>query len=201
MSRENWGGDNELWGPDHELWGFFGGIIDLDTAPMIAVIVDVDFLTAQPEDFHVCTFDTNVEIDGVTYIGVGPAFSIGQMPANEQDDDTRMEISIGGIPQELRPHLIRTEGLIDVRIRYIYSTDGGNVWLPIPRSIRGYVSNPALSGDTYTFELATDVSTVDRGSPRLFSDGFQKTLFPNDRCFEHLVELADGVGDIGWPPQ
>lgn len=200
MAQLKHGEDDLYQGPDNIVWGFLADIADLSTSTIVHVALQAQFPPPNNELFFVWTGDHDLPLLGNTYKGVKSALMVDGMPASTSNDDLRVRCTIRGIPKAEWPAMAEPPGVIECTLRFVYSEDGGTTYNVIPRSVVGFMSNAQLVRDQYTFELATDISDVDRGRPILWSHDYQQVRYPGDTGFRHLAEMSDGVGDIQWPP-
>ena len=141
-------------------------------------------------------------LDGITYTGMGPdvmEVSIGQ--ASEKED-ARLQVKLTGlVTPELRDSFYEFKGRVIVTVQFVYSNDGGETWLTVPRRYRGLYSRPVFVADALSFEVATYREELDRGYEQVFSDKSQQAETLGDLFFSHLTRIAEGAELMTrWPP-
>lgn len=200
MADLKWRSDRIRWGPDGARWsGEDSGIVEFVPAGRLGA----NTISAEYPDgteFHVWTGIGDVTVGGITYTGVGPdVIDIGEHQVGLTGQN-RMTISLSDIDPEYRNLFLQDPGRVWVTIKLIYSDDGGNTWVEIPRYIRGVAGRSQLQGGRYSVEVSTYTDTLDRGYEQVWSDESQQEVYPGDLGFAHLRTLSSGGGiDIRWP--
>ena len=180
-------GDASIWGPD---------------APDFIAEDAIGHLTVSAEypsdpPIHVWTGIDDLMLGGVTYAGIGPDVVDIRIGKSSEKEDARLQVTLARInTPELRRAFQEFSGRVVVTVRFVYSEDGGNTWLSVPRFFRGLYSRPTLRNDTATYR-----ENLDRGYEQNWSDSSQQAEYPGDRGFEHLLRIAEGADlTIRWPP-
>lgn len=179
------GDDSLRHGERNLVWGFFADGVDLSSDPIAHWLAEATY--PDGELFRVWTGVGPLDFEGERYTGITPrGASVSGLLADEGNEDAqRVQITLRGIPLAVRP-LLHTYALVRIRLRVVYSLDGGVRWQAVPRSMRGWLSNATLTGDEYTFELATRISDTDRGHPLMWEDAAQRRRANGDRGLEHV---------------
>lgn len=144
----------------------------------------------------------DLELGDVTYMGIGPEVVSVKIGQAAEKEDARLSVTLVGLSDaEVRRAFYEFRGRVIVTVRLVYSTDGGNTWVEVPRLFRGLYSRPQITSNQITFEVATYREELDRGYELVWSDSNQRAEYPGDRCFEHLVPIAEGRSlSSRWPP-
>jgi len=133
-----------------------------------------------------------------TYVGVGPEVISVRIGQATEKEDARLQVTLAGLTgPEARQAFYEFHGRVVVTVRLVYSVDGGVSWQVLPRQFSGLYSRPRIENDTVSFEVATYREQLDRGYEVVWS-GKDSYGAGDDRFFEHLTAIADGV-DIRWP--
>jgi len=195
------------WGDKRAAWSkplVFGG----DLPDFISDIthghlaVSAEYPNEGDAPVHVWTGTGDLLLNGTTYTGVGPDVLEIQVGQATEREDARLQITMAGLDTpELKRAFYEFRGRVVVSVRFVYSTDGGNTWLEVPRFFRGFYSRPQLVADQLSFEVATYQEQLDRGYERNWSARSQEAEYPGDLGFEHLVSISEGADLMTrWPP-
>ena len=159
-----------------------------------------DVIYSSGTNLFLWTGNFDLVFNQITYNAM-PAeiLSIGEQTASEQIQDNRIPVSLIIKEPSQRAAFLQDPGVVELTLRLVYSNDGGKTWSLIPRSVRGFLSNPVLEGDRYSFEVVQSAGDIDRGRPQYWSFTDQYNRRNGDRAFEHLQRLSDGE-DVRWPP-
>ncbi|MBF2755731.1 MAG: hypothetical protein ISN29_10820 [Gammaproteobacteria bacterium AqS3] len=123
-------------------------------------------------------------------------------PREGINEATRLRAVMEVTDDAIREQLSYDVGPLLVNVSWIFhrsSTSETEDWTPTKKSFRGRLSSPSLSGAQYTINVESIVADIDRGRVLNWSNDTQKARHPNDRGFEYLTELAEGI-ETKWPP-
>ena len=184
MSIEiKWGRDTVKWGDDTALWGREIPSFSPDEA-----VFAFAFSAEYPDGtaIHTWTGIGDVTVGGINYVGVGPdVVQIGEQAASLTGQG-RMTVTLSAIDPDHRNLFLQDPGRVKITVRTLYSNNGGQTWLAIPRFHRGLLSRPQLQGGQYSVEVSTYRDTLNRGFEDNWSDENQQRDYPGDLGFEHL---------------
>ena len=154
---------------------------------------------ARLDTFHFWSGSGDLDYDGETWRG---AYGVVEVSETEQDisaPSQRVTITVGIADNTLRAALLQDEGPVVVELRWIYSTDSGLTYVPLPRRFMGRLSRPTMSDGLYRAELETYDGDIDRGRPKYWSHETQIAEYPDDNGLEAMRALGAGI-DVSWPP-
>jgi len=182
-----------VWGPDEPAF------VATDAIKHLTISAEY------PSDpaIHAWTGIGDLVLNGITYTGVGPEVVEIKVGKSSEKEDARMQVVLMGINStpDLRMAFQEFRGRVIVTVRLVYSEDGGVTWLAVPRYFRGLYSQPEVRSNSVSFEVATYREELDRGYEQSWNHGNQQADYPGDRCFEHLVPIAEGQTlKSRWPP-
>ena len=154
---------------------------------------------ARLDTFHFWSGSGDLDYDGETWRG---AYGVVEVSETEQDisaPSQRVTVTVGIADNTLRAALLQDEGPVVVELRWIYSTDSGLTYVPLPRRFMGRLSRPTMSDGLYRAELETYDGDIDRGRPKYWSHETQIAEHPDDNGLEAMRALGAGI-DVSWPP-
>jgi len=187
-----WGEDEIAWGSDLSP----AALIDRDV--MSHLLIDADYVS--DDSIRVWTGIGDLDLNGVTYTGIGPEVISVRIGQATEKEDARLQVTLAGLTEpETRRAFYEFRGRVVVTVRLIYSIDEGVSWLRVPRSFTGLYSRPRIQNDTVSFEVATYREQLDRGYEVEWSHANQRALHAGDNGLEHLKTIADGI-NLSWPP-
>ena len=140
-----------------------------------------------------------IEIDGISYRGVGDLVSIAPVAVEIGEPEKKAQVTIKATSPAMRAILINDPGPLKVSLRQVWSADGGASWHKISRVFRGRMSSPILVAGQYRFEIVSRRADIDRRGDAYWSDVYQQQRVQGDRGFEHARVLSEGM-EIRWPP-
>ena len=146
------------------------------------------------------TGQDDLTLSGKTYRGGGAAQSVSEYENASGDPDKRMQISLSGIPTDLRSQFLKDAGPVPVTVEWISSQDLGSIWSKLPIAFKGRMSTPSMSVGVLTAELETQRGDVDRGRPLRWSHEDQQRRFTGDLGLEYMRALSQQGADTSWPP-
>lgn len=191
-------GDALDWGQTL-VWGGPRGVPDIVSPTAIChLLVTADYVN--DPSIRVWTGQGELELGGVTYTGIGTEVISVRIGQATEKEDARLQVTLAGLTDtETRMAFYEFRGRVVVTVTLVYSNDGGETWLPLPRRFTGLYSRPQIENDTVSFEVATYREELDRGYELEWSDENQRRDFPGDAFFAHLEVISDGV-NLSWPP-
>jgi len=190
-----WGGFVK-WGADQAAWGrTVAGFI-----PDNAILAHA--LSATYPDGTVIAAWTglgDITLGGTTYTAVGPNLVRVEAFQNSlTSGQGSLRVVLSAVSPEHLSLFITDPGQVMVTVKFLVSTDGGQNFVELPRSVTGELSRPTLQGGQYSIEVASYIDSLDRGYEQVWSQESQERDYPGDLGLEHLRSLSAGV-DIRWP--
>ena len=131
------------------------------------------------------------------YISTRDLITIEGVESRLSEASARPRVTFSGVEPKLRTLLLHDPGRVDVIIGAVQWD--GKKWVKIPRQVRGILTDPVMQGLMYTFEVTPEKLDVDRGDISYWTDEDHRRRHPNDRVFQHVRTISDGI-DIRWPP-
>ena len=193
-----WGDEALFWGASRLTWGRVHATTPLPDAMLAHWAIDATW--SDGSIMRAWTGAGTLRLEGEDWTAVPEqVLRIGVHDASVNPEDHRLEVSLAFVTPALRAHALEDPGVVRVRVRIVYSADGGASWVVLPRWVEGYLSTPRLVGGEYSFEIITDHGDADRGRPRQWSDAGQQSRHIGDRGFEHTALISQGI-DVAWPP-
>lgn len=139
-----------------------------------------------------------IVVDGNTYSSSPGVVEINKLVVKSGDQDRKMAIIVRANKPAILKRYINDIGPAVVTIRWAYR-QMGKEWKFIPHLFEGQLSGYTLGNGTITFNLETFVGDIHTNIPRVMSHETQQALFPNDKGFTYLKNLATKGIETGWP--
>ena len=148
----------------------------------------------------------DLQYDGQTYRGTqNPNATLFQM--SEVDETSqgvlgdRATLRLAMTEYAARHAFLRDLRNITATFNWLGKVDG-NAWIRLPFSFKGILSRPRYSDGVLEAEIESAMSDLynrETSIPLQWSDQRQRHDYPDDRGFEYVAELENGI-DIRWPP-
>ena len=178
--------------PSFELGGVTSGVPEPDE-PDVGWAVEIE----GPQTIRLWSGEGDLPLNGRTYAGVGQLISIS--PARTHVGEVpRASIEVDASDPALKSYLLRDHGPVDVTITWIYSSNGGLDWVPLPYRTIGVLSEPTMTADRYGASVEPRAFDFDRTTPLQWNDEAQRDRFPGDTGF-HLLGRTSRGESTEWP--
>jgi hypothetical protein len=137
----------------------------------------------------------DIMAEGEVYAGLGHLGTISAVPESAELQASPVQLTLSGIPPELVSlALLDDYQGRDVRI-FLVLLDEGHVLVGTPVLVfRGRMDTMDIElGETATITLTAESRLADWERPRIrrYTDEDQKTVFPDDRGFEFVAQMAE----------
>ena len=133
---------------------------------------------------------------GNLYVG-GRVYKVGSGGGSSLSQTNRLGFSIA-VREDERMMWLRDVGAPPVTVNYIASEDGGENWAEVS-VIKGRISNPVLTGLSYTFNVVGRTPLADQGRIRYWSHEEQQQDYPGDQGLAQMATLAAEGVTVAWP--
>ena len=177
--------------------------IIIGAKPMIAWAMEISGIGDMKVPYRVWSGLDNLDWNGEIWDGTqsanGAFVAVSPVTDKVGTPDRRASVSVAVNAEMTRELLAIDTGPVSVFLRYLYSLDNGLTWIEAPMALAGRLSQPKFEQGLYTVEIETWSGDADRGEPKFWSDETQRAEYPDDKGFEFVRGLAQGI-DTRWPP-
>lgn len=142
---------------------------------------------------------TETDSSTTTYTGMNGAVAI-KPPRERPGDGVKLTAEMDATDSEIRKQLQRDIGPLQIRVRWLWYDQPNGTWKLTGKEFIGRLSAPVLRGKTYSVNVESLITDIDRGRVVNWSNDTRQATHPDDKGFEFLRDYAGGI-DLKWPPQ
>lgn len=141
---------------------------------------------------------TEADSSTTVYSGMNGAVNI-KPPRERSGDGVKLTAVLDATDINIRRQLQRDLGPLRIRCRWLWWDYGAELWKTTGKEFHGRLSAPVLYGKSYSINIESLITDIDRGRVLNWSNDTQQSRHPNDKGFEFLKDYAQGI-DLKWPP-